>query len=219
MNRFSPKTGVTKSNTQNNSVTPFPGHPAANLAKAERASLGYGFQSHTTPLLEELVNTLHATIPNCQPHALSSVAKANLRGFVCNPALLHNAHKQGDPDSYRRHLLYASADQSFSIISVVWNPGQFTPVHGHTAWGAAGVYEGQPYCESYNLYESSPKVMSLRHSMTLQLKPGDIATVEPGIDDAHRIGNASVSRCITVHIYGRDLLRHPASINIMLHNL
>jgi predicted metal-dependent enzyme (double-stranded beta helix superfamily) len=200
-------------------VTPFPGHPAANLGKPERASRKYGFQNNSTPLLKELVDTLHATIPNCQPHALSSVAKASLRGFVCDPALLHNAHKQGDPNSYRRHLLYAAPDRSFSIISVVWNPGQFTPVHGHTAWGATGVYEGQPCCESYNLRETSPRVLNLRHSMTLRLQPGDIATVEPGIDDAHRIGNDTLSRCITVHIYGRDLLANPGSINIELNNL
>jgi hypothetical protein len=43
--------------------------------------------------------------------------------------------------------------------------------------------------------------------------------VEPGIDDAHRIGNDGNSRCITVHIYGRDLLARPGSINISFNNL
>ena len=206
-------------NRQLATVTPFPGHPAADFGKTERTSLSYGLQTCTTPLLRELVNTLHATIPNCKPQALSATAKASLRGFICEPELLHPAHKQGASDSHRRHLLYAAPDSSFSIISVVWNPGQFTPVHGHTAWGASGVYAGQPCCESYKLCETSPSVFNLRHNMTLRLQPGDIATVEPGIDDAHRIGNDTLTRCITVHIYGRDLLANPDSINIWLNNL
>lgn len=204
---------------ESSGITPFTGHPAANFGRAERAKLRHGLQPLTTPLLAELVDTMHATLERCEPHALSAAAKASLRGFVCQPALLRPEHKQGDPDDHRRHLLYAAPDGRFSVLAIVWNPGQRTPVHGHTAWGAAGVYEGRPYCESYKLCESSPRVMELRHNLTLRLQPGDIATVEPGIDDAHRIGNDTLSRCITIHIYGRDLLTYPRSINIFLDNL
>ena len=184
-------------------VTPFPGHPAADLASSEKHTDGYGLQPGCTPLLEELARTMHATLDKCQPHALSAAAKASLRGYLCEPELLAAQHREGSRESYRRHLLYAAPDRSFSILSIVWNPGQYKPVHGHTAWGAAGVYEGKPFCESFKLTETSPKVMNLQSNLTLRLKPGDVATVEPGIDDAHRIGNDTPGQCITVHIYGR----------------
>jgi predicted metal-dependent enzyme (double-stranded beta helix superfamily) len=203
----------------NANVTPFPGHPGANLNGIENTRLHYGLQADTTPLLAELATTMHSTLKRCEAHSLSAAAKASLRGYVCDPALLSVEHKQGAADNYRRHLLYAAEDRSFSILAIVWNPKQRTLVHGHSAWGAAGVYEGNPYCESYRLDEDSRQAIKLRHNMTYRLQPGDIATVEPGIDDAHRIGNDSNSRCITVHIYGRDLLAKPGSINICLEHL
>jgi predicted metal-dependent enzyme (double-stranded beta helix superfamily) len=200
-------------------ITPFPGHPAANLNNGEISVGDYGLQPGATALMAELARTMHAALERCQPHALSAAAKASLRGYLCEPELLAAEHKKASRKSYRRHLLYAAPDRSFSILSIVWNPGQCTPVHGHTAWGAAGVYEGTPYCESFKLSESSPRVMSLQSTLTLRLKATDIATVEPGIDDAHRIGNDTLYRAVTVHIYGRDLLRSPGSINIDLDHL
>jgi predicted metal-dependent enzyme (double-stranded beta helix superfamily) len=42
-----------------------------------------------------------------------------------------------------------------------------------------------------------------------------LATVRPGIDDVHRIGNNTQRRAITVHVYGRDLVAEPTSLNIV----
>jgi predicted metal-dependent enzyme (double-stranded beta helix superfamily) len=200
-------------------VMTMPGHPGADLNAREISHSDYGLQPGSTELLAELAHTMHAALERCQPHALSAAAKASLRGYLCEPELLAPEHKQGDSKQYRRHLLYAAGDRSFSILAIVWYPGQATPVHGHTAWGAAGVLEGTPYCESFKLYETSPQVMGLQSTLKYRLEPKDVATVEPGIDDAHRIGNDGISRCITVHIYGRDLLARPGSINICLNNL
>jgi predicted metal-dependent enzyme (double-stranded beta helix superfamily) len=197
-------------------ITPFPGHPASRFPARQCAHGNYGLQPDCGPLVAELANTVQATLKYCQPHALSAAAKASLRGYLCEPDLLSVAHKKGDPDKHRRHLLYAAADGRFSILAIVWNPGQHTPVHGHTAWGATGVYEGNPYCDSYTLVEAEPKVLSLQATHKHRLNQGDIATVEPGLDDAHRIGNDTPTRAITIHIYGRDLLAKPGSINIQL---
>ena len=200
-------------------VSPFTGHPAANLLADEAGNAQYGLQPHATPLLAELAQTMHAALERCSPHALSAAAKASLRGYLCEDELLDPAHKQGGRADYRRHLLYAAPDRSFSILAIVWRPGQSTPVHGHTAWGAAGVYAGAPFCESFVTEASRRGVLDLRHTHTLRLKPGDIATVEPGIDDAHRIGNDMPGNAVTVHIYGRDLLKCPGAININLHQV
>ena len=63
-----------------NNITPFTGHPAANLAANELTAARYGLQPHATPLLAELAQTMHAALEKCQPHALSAAAKA------CRPA-------------------------------------------------------------------------------------------------------------------------------------
>jgi predicted metal-dependent enzyme (double-stranded beta helix superfamily) len=200
-----------------NVVVPIAGQPAAG-ARVTDAGTAYGLQPDATPFIAELAETLDATLGNCEPHALAAAAKASLRGYLCEDRLLAVEHRQGDRDRYRRHLLYADPAGQFSILAIVWQPGQHTPIHGHTAWGVVGVYEGNPYCEVFDTNTYKQPAINLDPLMKLRLKPGDLATVQPGIDDVHRIGNDGVARCITLHIYGRDLLARPGSINIIFNN-
>ncbi|MDP6437446.1 MAG: cysteine dioxygenase family protein [Gammaproteobacteria bacterium] len=193
-------------------VTPFPGNLAAPVFAESQA---YGLQPGTTPLLAELTETMQSAVDRCPGFGAAAAAKSALRGYVCEPALLDTCHKEGDPKHYRRHLLYADPEGALSIIAVVWMPGQVTPIHGHTAWGAIGVYEGSPFCENFDRYQNDQEAIGLRSKMKLLLKPGDLATVRPGIDDLHRVGNDTPSRAISIHAYGRDLLADPRSLNIV----
>ena len=188
--------------------------PRLALRDPANRPLSYGLQPGATQLIAELARTLHATASRCQPHALPAAAKASLRGYLCESALLAPEHRQGCADRYQRHLLYADPQRQFSILAIVWLPEQCTPIHGHTAWGAVGVYAGHPYCEVFDTRTDARPAMELTPQMKLRLHPKDLAIVQPGIDDVHRIGNDSRSTCITIHIYGRDLLASPGSINI-----
>ena len=56
----------------------------------------------------------------------------------------------GEPDDfdcsdagYTRHLIHEQQDPPFSLYTMVWRPGQWTPVHDHGAWGIVGVLEGE----------------------------------------------------------------------------
>jgi len=195
-------------------VTPFPGGPAANLNGTAKARLRYGLQPGATQLLAELAATLDATLDRCAPHAMPAATKAAMRGYLCQTELLRPEHKTGSADNYRRHLLYADPQRQFSILAIVWQPGQRTAVHGHTAWGAVGVFSGNPYCEIFDTSVNASPRMRVEPTVKLLLKPQDMATVQPGIDDVHRIGNDGPAAAITIHVYGRDLLAQPASINI-----
>lgn len=195
-------------------VIPFRGDPAANLQPAAAAALHYGLQPGATRLAHEMAMTMHSTLQLCPPHGLAAAAKASLRGCLCEPELLASMHRVGSADTYTRHLLYADPEHQFSILAIVWQPGQLTPIHGHTAWGTVGVLSGNPYCEVFDTGDQQQGRLNLQSKMTLQLHAGDLATVQPGIDDVHRIGNKGPTEAITIHIYGRDLLARPGSINI-----
>ena len=195
-------------------VTPFPGNPAAKIAGVSGLAQ-YGMQPGTTPLMAELAETIQNTLDTCTGHGAAAAAKAALRGYVCDAALLAPEHKQGDADNYKRHLLFAAPDGSCTVLALVWLPGQVTPIHGHTAWGTVGVYEGNPFCENYDVSHNENGTIGLRSKMKLRLQSGDLATVRPGIDDVHRIGNDTQRRAITIHVYGRDLVAEPSSLNIV----
>src|SRR6185436_245465 len=55
---------------------------------------------------------------------------------------LEPAHFRSDPAHYARNLIYALPDKSLSLYSLVWLPGQWTPIHDHGSWGVVGVLEG-----------------------------------------------------------------------------
>ncbi len=115
-------------------------------------------------------------------------------------------------ECYRRHLLYGDPAGRFTVMAVVWRPGQGTPIHGHTAWGAVGVYRGNPCVTTYRYAEGHPPTPTAEHHCC----PGDVSHAQAGVAEPHRVVNAGDDIAITIHTYGRDLTVEPASINILL---
>ncbi len=141
---------------------------------------------------------------------MASRVGRELRRLVAAGGWLPSECCEPGADTYRRHVLHADPLGRFTVLSVVWRPGQGTPVHGHTAWGAVGVYRGTPSVANYRLVRDG----AVELACEAVCSPGDVTTVQPGIDYPHRVCNASEQLAITVHTYGRDLLADPASINI-----
>src|ERR1051325_3485993 len=62
-----------------------------------------------------------------------------LRRHMPGPDVLTDAQRAGPPDGYVSHTLHVEPDGSFSIIALVWRPGQITRIHDHMTWCAFGV--------------------------------------------------------------------------------
>src|SRR4051794_14959107 len=65
-----------------------------------------------------------------------------LRRHLPTPDLLTAEQRLGSPDGYRSHTLHVEPDGSFSIIALVWRPGQFTRIHDHMTWCTFAVIQG-----------------------------------------------------------------------------
>lgn len=136
----------------------------------------------------------------------------HLRELVGVGGWLPRQFAEPGADSYRRHLLYADPAGRFTILSVVWRPGDGTPIHGHTAWGAVGVYEGRVRIASYDYDGVRPPTLRSEDDCD----PGAVCHVSAGTDRPHRVSNEAAAAAITIHTYGRDLRDDPAKINILL---
>src|SRR5438067_491583 len=66
-------------------------------------------------------------------HTAALVAE-QLRGHLPGPDVLSAEQRAGSPEQYRSHTLHVEPDGSFSIIAVVWRPGQITRIHDHVTW-------------------------------------------------------------------------------------
>src|SRR4051812_22856492 len=73
-----------------------------------------------------------------------------LRRHLPSPDLLTAEQRLGSPDTYESHTLHVEADGSFSIVALVWRPGQLTRIHDHITWCVVGVIQGVEHEELYD---------------------------------------------------------------------
>jgi predicted metal-dependent enzyme (double-stranded beta helix superfamily) len=102
---------------------------------------------------------------------------------------------------YSRHVAYADPHGEFTIVYLVWPPGQFSPVHGHHTWCAYRVVKGELTETLYRWDERAQCARPLRDARRL---PGDIVTAPRGLGQIHRLGNAGSDVAVSLHVYGVD---------------
>jgi predicted metal-dependent enzyme (double-stranded beta helix superfamily) len=133
-----------------------------------------------------------------------------LRPFLGRPGLLMPSQREADPTRYRQHVLHVAEDGSYSIVALVWLPGQATAVHDHVSWCVVGIHEG---CEREEQYErgAGDKGEYLLAVGSCLNPVGTVATLNPP-GDIHRVVNPGPEIAISLHIYGADVRKLGSSI-------
>lgn len=121
-----------------------------------------------------------------------------LRRHLPGPGILTADQRLGDPDRVAGHLLHAEPDGTFSMLGLVWRPGQATRIHDHITWCVVGVLQG---VEHEDLYDEQLNLIGERNN-----PPGDVSGFAPP-GDIHRIRNTGAETAISLHIYGTDISR------------
>lgn len=119
----------------------------------------------------------------------------------------------GSAERYMRHLAYADPQGRFSIMYLVWRPGQFSPVHAHQTWCAYRVLQGN-LSEQHFRWDAKSECARLSGSMLRET--GSSAVALQGIGQIHRLGNASDEVGISLHMYGVASTGIETGINLVL---
>lgn len=115
-----------------------------------------------------------------------------------------------DPVHYQQYLLYVDPQERFSILSLVWGPGQKTPIHNHTVWGLVGMLRG---AELSTRYDPPVEGQPMRALQQDRLEPGMIDVVSPTVGDIHLVENAFDDRVsISIHVYGGNIGKTPRAV-------
>lgn len=142
-------------------------------------------------------------------HRVARTAE-RLRPFLAAPGLLAAHQREGRADGYRQHLLHAEPSGLFSVVALVWLPGQETPVHDHVSWCVTGVYEGREIEQRYRLASAGPGE-KLVATERLVNSAGDVnGFIPPG--DIHLVRNPGPGPAISIHVYGADISRLGTSV-------
>jgi predicted metal-dependent enzyme (double-stranded beta helix superfamily) len=121
-----------------------------------------------------------------------------LRAHLPGPDLLTADQRLGHPDRPVGHVLHVEPNGTFSILGLVWRPGQSTRIHDHITWCVVGVLAGNEHEE---LFDESLNPLGVRDN-----RPGEVSGFAPP-GDIHRIRNDGHEIAISLHIYGTDITR------------
>ena len=165
--------------------------PAARKLKGMTAT-----QIRPAGRLSPLVAGIRTAVDSHANWAETAQLVANqLRRYLPTSDVLTAAQRLGSPDDYCAHNLYVEPDGSFSIVALVWRPGQLTRIHDHVTWCVFGVIQG---VEHEELFDANLNLVGRNENQV-----GDVSAFAPP-GDIHRVHNTGDTTAISIHVYGLD---------------
>ena len=133
------------------------------------------------------------------PDGMKDSIKTALERAAADPLLLSAEQRLPASGCYARHVLYADPPGRFTIIAIVWAPGQFSPPHAHHTWCAYAVHDGdlEETVFAWDAASSRAKPMP-----TAIRKIGYSCYAGAGLDQIHKLGNSGAKPAISIHVYG-----------------
>jgi predicted metal-dependent enzyme (double-stranded beta helix superfamily) len=155
--------------------------------------------------LNDFAAGIAALLPGANPAEVPLRVAEQLPRLLHNPRLLSPEQRASSSQTYRRHVLFVDPEGRFSILALVWEAGQATPVHNHPCWSVAGVYTGELRETAYRKLDDSggnPRLISTGVSHYHQ---GDVLYLNSLDSNLHRLDNPTEKIAISIHIFGTDV--------------
>jgi len=150
------------------------------------------------PLIDLTAAVRHVIAMRADWARTATLVADQLRAHLPDPGILTPGQRRGQPGRPAGHVLHAETDGTFSILGLVWRPGQSTRIHDHITWCVVGVLQG---VEHEDLYDNQLNPIGARDN-----HPGEVSGFAPP-GDIHRIRNTAPRTAISLHIYGADITR------------
>jgi 3-mercaptopropionate dioxygenase len=161
------------------------------------------------PGLETLVAGIRAAVDRHADWAETArLVARELERNLPSPEVLTEEQRTGDSARYLSHVLHTEPDGAFSILALVWRPGQTTPIHDHLTWCVFGVVQGTEYEELFVLDEVKECLLEAGSNVN---EAGEVSGFAPP-GDIHRVRNVGDSTAISIHVYGTDVSRVGSSV-------
>jgi predicted metal-dependent enzyme (double-stranded beta helix superfamily) len=177
-----------------------------HAAAATRVALSVPAAPCPANAIERLRVTLDAAFDACpeavdasQEARFARAVRAALVEAAADAQLLTPAQREGDAQKSQRHLLAADPFGRYAIASLVWLPGQMSPVHAHHTWCGYVVIDGALSEAIYDWNETEDYAIPSR---TQARESGAVSYTRAGRGCIHRLGNASDAPAISLHVYG-----------------
>ncbi len=165
----------------------------------------------TTTALRELIASVRSIVQTRRnPQQVGTAVAAVLPRYLGSEELLTAEQMEPSVDCYRQHVLHVEPDGSFSVVSLVWLPGQATAIHDHVSWCVVGVHKGEEHETIYDRAGGEADSHLVVTGQTVNRCGSVAALVPPG--DIHHVANGGDCLAVSLHIYGADIGQLGSSI-------
>jgi predicted metal-dependent enzyme (double-stranded beta helix superfamily) len=158
-------------------------------------------------MVNELIRRLDQAVSTDDPHRLCSNVKQVLTDIVghggefVDPAFLKPA-----PDRYARRLLHKDPAGRYTVVVMVWDKGQGTPLHDHAGvWCVECVYRGRIRVTSFDMVgDPEAGLVQFTPESVIHAGIGEAGALIPPFE-YHMIENPEASAAVTIHVYGDEM--------------
>lgn len=157
-------------------------------------------------VVSELINLLDAAVAKQSTKGCCYSIKDALEQIVgsgedfIDPAMMEPVEGR-----YARRLLHHDSENRYSVMVMVWGPGQGTALHDHAhLWCVECVYRGRIKVVPFDLVEQNGDVYKFVDQKPIFAGPGEAGALIPPYE-YHTLENAQDGASVTIHVYGGEM--------------
>jgi predicted metal-dependent enzyme (double-stranded beta helix superfamily) len=158
--------------------------------------------------IDDLVRRLDAAVESRDDESCcQAVKQALVETITAGDLALPDALLAPAPDRYARRLMHRDPQGRYTVIAMVWGPGQGTPLHDHAGiWCVECVYRGRIRVTSYGVRGGDPNtgIVQFEQQAEILASPGEAGALIPPFE-YHVIANADATPSVTIHVYGGEM--------------
>lgn len=161
--------------------------------------------------VEDLIAGLDAAVAaSDDPTRCRQVMETLCHAFSSGEEILPEEFLALSSEGYARRLLHKHPGGAYSVVVMVWGPGQGTPLHDHAGtWCVECVSHGRirviNYRREANL-DSEAGILDFTEQQSVVAGVGEAGKLIPPFE-YHVIDNPHEEMAVTVHVYGGEILR------------
>ena len=111
------------------------------------------------------------------------------------------------PERYARRLVHRAPEDRYTVLAMVWDVGQGTPLHDHAGtWCVECVYRGKIRVSSFSAHGGDPEkdIVRFERESIIMAGVGEAGALIPPFE-YHMIENPGDRPAVTIHVYGGEM--------------
>ena len=157
--------------------------------------------------LDDLIRRLDQAVTAPDTESICQAVKSTLIDVVgSREEFLEPQFLRPCADRYARRLLYRDPAGRYTVVVMVWDRGQATPIHDHAGiWCVECVYRGKIQVTSFNILGNceAPTFKFVTENV-VRAGVGEAGALIPPFE-YHMIENPGSDAAITLHVYGGEM--------------